>query len=37
MDTYGIPVKAVTRTYRRNVGDYRKGARCTRFGDSVSL
>lgn len=24
MDTYGIPVKAVTRTYRRNVGDYRK-------------
>ena len=24
MDTYGVPVKAVTRTYRRNVGDYRK-------------
>ena len=24
MDTYGIPVKAATRTYRRNVGDYRK-------------
>lgn len=24
MDTYGLPVKAATRTYRRNVGDYRK-------------
>lgn len=24
LDTYGIPVKAATRTYRRNVGDYRK-------------
>jgi hypothetical protein len=24
LDSYGIPVKAATRTYRRNVGDYRK-------------
>lgn len=24
LDSYGIPVKAASRTYRRNVGDYRK-------------
>ncbi|HEY0545965.1 MAG TPA: hypothetical protein VGC91_11355 [Pyrinomonadaceae bacterium] len=24
LDSYGIPVKAATRTYRRNLGDYRK-------------
>ncbi|MBC7911821.1 MAG: hypothetical protein H7Y30_15045 [Pyrinomonadaceae bacterium] len=24
LDTYGLPVKATTRTYRRNTGDYRK-------------
>lgn len=24
LDTYGIPVKASTRTYQRNIGDYRK-------------
>jgi len=24
LDTYGIPIKASTRSYRRNIGDYRK-------------